>query len=318
MKRGTTDHPKMKRLARRLGGRAQAVGTLEMLWHFTAKYAPDGSLMNYSAEELADEVFYEGESPEDLVKALVDSGWLDKSEELGLVVHDWQQHCEDSVHLTLARAGKTFADGTLPNMTRLSKAERKKLELKFKREAVANARKRTACAQDAHESTLPMPMPMPIQCLSKPKPSQANTKTNTTPAPSGNREKAKPAQRSREVKSIGEIGIGGEISALVSASASADLKNELLGRVIALTGDEVWRAWWLKIFGDYEASGGNLSDFEEHVKYAEDCSNEEMRRVKDLGELKNVGGFLVKQATKLLKTRHIRWPRFPEAKQKVG
>ena len=60
MKRGTPDHPKMRALARALCvSRAHAVGIMECLWHFTANYAPNGSLAKFTEEEIAEAVTWE-------------------------------------------------------------------------------------------------------------------------------------------------------------------------------------------------------------------------------------------------------------------
>ena len=54
MKRGTPDHPKTLRLARLLGiPQAAAVGILEMLWHFTGKYAVQGDIGRFQDGEIA-------------------------------------------------------------------------------------------------------------------------------------------------------------------------------------------------------------------------------------------------------------------------
>jgi len=49
MKRGTPEHPKVYDLCDRLGcDRPTAVGYLELLWHITAKYTPQGDIGRYS------------------------------------------------------------------------------------------------------------------------------------------------------------------------------------------------------------------------------------------------------------------------------
>jgi hypothetical protein len=162
MKRGTPDHPKTKALARSLGvNRAHAVGILECLWHFTAAYAPDGSLARFSVEEIAEAVAWDGEA-----SLLIDGlkrGWLDDD----MFVHDWPLHCEDSIHMKLARAGVLFACGCSPHSGRLNKSERKESSV------------RTACARHAHGMytacalPLPLPLPKPLPnniCAAKPEP----------------------------------------------------------------------------------------------------------------------------------------------------
>ena len=53
MKRGTPDHPKVYDLAERLKvKRPTALGYLELLWHFTAVYAPEGDIGRYSDKRI--------------------------------------------------------------------------------------------------------------------------------------------------------------------------------------------------------------------------------------------------------------------------
>ena len=53
MKRGTPDHPKVYELCELLKcDRPTAIGYLELLWHFAAKYAPQGDIGKYSDERI--------------------------------------------------------------------------------------------------------------------------------------------------------------------------------------------------------------------------------------------------------------------------
>ena len=127
MKRGTPEHPKTKALARRLSlPWPMAVGTLELLWHFTARYAPAGDIGRFPDEAIAAAVGWpEDRDPAELVRALCECGWLDQHPEHRLIIHDWPDHCEDAVHVFLARRGLTFACGKPPKTSKLSKSERR-------------------------------------------------------------------------------------------------------------------------------------------------------------------------------------------------
>lgn len=118
MKSGTIDHPKTKRLARRLGiNLAWAVGILESLWHFTRERAPRGDIGRYADDEIADAVYWPTERPAgDLVAALIDCGWLDRHDQHRLLVHDWPEHAESYVHAGLAKKTELFADGSRPRL----------------------------------------------------------------------------------------------------------------------------------------------------------------------------------------------------------
>lgn len=64
MKRGTPDHPKMKALARTLRiPLPYAVGAMEMIWHFTADYAPTGAIGRFSDDEIAEAAGWARTSP---------------------------------------------------------------------------------------------------------------------------------------------------------------------------------------------------------------------------------------------------------------
>lgn len=155
MKRGTPDHPKMKRLARLLNvNLAQAIGIMESLWHWTAKYAQAGDIGKYEDADIAEACFWDGDS-DALLSALVSALWLDTSEtceNCRLFVHDWHEHADDSVHLFLARHGMTFANGVTPSTSRLSKSERESIKDR-------SEHKRT---KSALKCSLPSPSPSPI------------------------------------------------------------------------------------------------------------------------------------------------------------
>ena len=105
MKRGTIDHPKMRALLKALPvtGRYAAVGILESLWHFAALYAWQGDIGRHDDAAIAEWIGWQG-SPESLIEPLVTTGWLDRVDgPERLVVHDWQEHCDDSVKKRMQR-----------------------------------------------------------------------------------------------------------------------------------------------------------------------------------------------------------------------
>jgi len=178
MKRGTPRHPKTRALARTLGvPLSHAVGILEMLWHFTAEYAPRGDIGRFADIDIAEEVAWEAEA-EKLIDALVECGWLERDERHRLIVHDWAEHADDAVHMRLARAHELFADGRRPKLGRLARDERERILAHYERMAgdKDTAGKRTTSARQAAaertpnasrapavrtESALPKPRPRP-------------------------------------------------------------------------------------------------------------------------------------------------------------
>jgi hypothetical protein len=111
MKRGTPRHPKMIRLIQDLGlkpkDRATAVGHLELLWHFTAEFAPRGDIGRYADDQIEGACEWYGKRGK-LVQALTTSGWVDQDSEHRLIVHDWADHADGTVKKKLERADQWF------------------------------------------------------------------------------------------------------------------------------------------------------------------------------------------------------------------
>lgn len=148
MKKGTPRHPKVKRLARRLlVDLPHAVGLLEMLWHYTAEFYPAGDVGRATDDDIHEAVNWNNKKRQSFVKALVAEGFLDENADCRLIVHDWANHAEDSVHLKLSRQFKYFADGTTPKYTRLTGPERARVERFYGKPDAHDMR--TECAQDA-------------------------------------------------------------------------------------------------------------------------------------------------------------------------
>lgn len=127
MKRDTPTHPKMYELADRLHiNNAWAVGIMEMLWHFTSKFAPRGDIGRYSDQHIARNLQWP-HAPEILIDALVKSRWLDEDETHRLIVHDWSEHCETGVNTFLAKRRQTFVDQRRPKLSSFTYAEREEI-----------------------------------------------------------------------------------------------------------------------------------------------------------------------------------------------
>lgn len=98
MKRGTPDHPKTKRLAELLKlARWQVVGLLESLWHFTSNYAKRGDIGKWSNAEIASHLEWSQCAPDELIAALINSRLVDECSQNRLLVHDWEDHCDQTV-----------------------------------------------------------------------------------------------------------------------------------------------------------------------------------------------------------------------------
>lgn len=99
---------KFLRLKRRLRLPSwQVVGLLESVWLFTQSNAPAGDIGKHSDEDIAAHIEWDGDA-EQLVKDLVECGWLDRHETHRLVVHDWHEHAPNYVKGNMAKHGKGF------------------------------------------------------------------------------------------------------------------------------------------------------------------------------------------------------------------
>jgi hypothetical protein len=115
VKRGTIDHPKMRMLAGLLGVQQWgAVGILESLWHFTARYAPRGDVGKFPDRAIAAAMGWRLEKAEALILGLIDAGWLEKHDDFRLVVHDWHEHADGTCDTYLSDNGLRYWNGDEP------------------------------------------------------------------------------------------------------------------------------------------------------------------------------------------------------------
>lgn len=113
MKRGAPDHWKMRDLAIQMKvpvryGLAWANGTMERLWHYTAKYHPQGDIGKAPDRSIAEACAWPAATASDLITALIDVRWLMRSTAHRLLVHDWPDHADDAVKKTLKNRGLEF------------------------------------------------------------------------------------------------------------------------------------------------------------------------------------------------------------------
>lgn len=152
----TLEHPKTLDLADALGIMdCFALGVMEAFWHHVAAYYMDGDITNMKPSVMARSIRYSGNA-EELLEAMIAAGFVDRVDGR-LLVHGWPEHCNDAVHMALARAHKHFADGTVPRTSRLSSKERESIEEWFKAHPVRTESAqqeqtvRTESAPEAHE-----------------------------------------------------------------------------------------------------------------------------------------------------------------------
>lgn len=156
---GVLTHRKTRRLASCLGiSQCYAVGILEALWHVAQSQAKDGGIGRLSNRDIADEMFYDGDS-DALICALVDSGWLQEMPSCRLFIHDWDHHSTDTVDNFLARNIMLYANGSMPRMRRLSLKSRADLCAQYATESHEMPQKATTL--NPKPQTL---NPKPISC----------------------------------------------------------------------------------------------------------------------------------------------------------
>ena len=169
MKRGTIEHPKTRALAKQLRcNLAHAVGILECMWHFVARFAPAGDIGRFSDDEIAQALYWESRAgAQKLIDALVSCRWLERHETHRLIVHDWGQHCEQSVRRYLDRNGQCLVMSSQTQamtsqelaMTRLPKPKPKPLPEPI---AEAEAEATPAPEPPSMDSAEPGPPPDPV------------------------------------------------------------------------------------------------------------------------------------------------------------
>lgn len=123
-KRGTYNHPKTRRLARLLHiPRSYAYGLVTAMWDYAEEHCKYGDIGKCADFEIEEEVDWNGDEGA-FVAACITAQWLDEDATHRLLIHDWPDHCEDTVHNRIARERGFFANGEAPKTSRLSLQER--------------------------------------------------------------------------------------------------------------------------------------------------------------------------------------------------
>lgn len=167
MKDGTENLAKFKLLMADLGLALWEVrGLLDSLWKFTRDNCPAGDIGRFDPAEVCVMIGWNRTPPEVLFDALKKRRWIDEPQPCGCrvaIVHDWPEHCEMSVHRSLALKGLTFANGDEPNQSKMTMAERARArKRREERNAVAGGSLPSHYrASPSHAITKPEPEPEP-------------------------------------------------------------------------------------------------------------------------------------------------------------
>ena len=115
--RAVPDHPKFACLKAALRmPKGATAGWLEMTWHFAGRFTPHGNIGKYTDAQIESWVEWDGE-PGALIAALIDTGWLDRSAEHRLIVHDWHVHADNATKLSVKRSGKPFCTDSVDTVS---------------------------------------------------------------------------------------------------------------------------------------------------------------------------------------------------------
>ena len=347
MKRSAMDHPKLMLLQHKLGvDKPAAVGILECLWHFTAHHTPDGRIGKYPPAVVALKIGHSGD-PMALFQSLNECGWLDQTVD-GWLIHDWADHCDDAVHLRLARAGLRFADGRMPGMARLNARERKAALARYQEQqrdvlaqgrggfqplsATARPQRAEGTRQDA-ASTLcaadPVADPPLHLCAHAVRPAIAEAEAIAEACASAEAE-------TESALSVGSANTSADRSANehhnISAArrtgnapvSAAELLPQLLGavqarqadlpaRIVRATGEAAhYCDWWRQVTRLMQRHDG-ADALHEALRHVEDCANPAIRAAKDLGALRAPGAYLASRCRDHLARHGLRLPPPPKA-----
>lgn len=109
-----------------------AIGIMERLWIYASEFVQQGDIGKLTNARIAKEVGWNND-PDWLINTLQSIRWIDEHQEHRYIIHDWPEHCQDSVHIFLARKRLHFANGSRPRLTRLSRDERAAIQDDFAR-----------------------------------------------------------------------------------------------------------------------------------------------------------------------------------------
>lgn len=274
MKRGATDHPKVFALADALAlPQYAAVGIVESLYHWCARYAPRGDIGRWPDAAIARGIGWTGE-PGALVSALVQTGWLDTPDNgPRLVLHQIAEHADEAWKKNLARNGLTFWDGSPARVPKDATGQR------ADGVPTESGQHRDRIALNLTEQNLSEHKPIPIP-----------------------RARAKP-KRGGPITPIGD---------LVGSVGVGEFDVEVLvNRIVEASDEPQMRGWWGEVLSKLAQAGGDIGEMERAVRYVEDTQDPSVARAKDLGPFERPGGYLVSKVAPLFKAVNLRVPPFP-------
>lgn len=167
MKRETLRHPKLYDLMDRLDcSRPTALGYLDLLWDNAADIAPQGDLGKWPNGAIARSCDWTGNADQ-FVNALIEAGWLDHSEEFRLVIHDWEDHCQNWLRMKLQKLGLTIVAN---NQSATTEAAEPTADASAERSPETTAEASCPCDQTEPIQTKRNQPPPPMSAAANPAP----------------------------------------------------------------------------------------------------------------------------------------------------
>lgn len=299
MKPNGVNHPKVQMLADALHiNHSWALGIKEHLQHFAARSTPTGDVGKWGDTTIATECKWPPRDAKRLIRALLDTRIIERIPKAHYYLHDWHEHCEQSVHMFLARHGLCFANGELPNMSKLSQDERS--EILCAQSALAKAhKKRTHTRESAQDAD-------------SVRTSLTRTRTRTvTRIPT-------PTQRERVNPPLPPNGPGnGNGVEIKTETTDPEYVAELVDEIRKTVKDpKAAIRWWTAVVTTLSTHPAGIQHLDESLTYIRDCADPAKRKAKDLGILTKPAAYLTKRVTQWAKAHQLRIPNTRKVKPK--
>jgi len=334
MKRDVFDGLKIEGLMDALSiPRYAAAGILTGLWKTTEKFYPRGDIGRATNKQIAERLDWPQKKADKLIEALIASRWMDPLPgPERLYIHDWHEHCEDSVHRVLARKHLFFANGFEPKLNRLEKLEREECERWYGNKRLTPE----MCAQSAHgvrptdtdtdtdtdtladtdtdtprggSSALGSVSADSVSDSARPGPDPATT------AGTGSRGKIAPGASCEAKPTTGMSHISDTLKAFEADDAEEarrEFMNQLWSRIRKATRDSrPYMAWWASALPTIVECTPVYEVLIEAINYAESCNDEDTRAAKGLGPLQKPGAYVISKVLAATKPNAVRLPQLP-------
>lgn len=101
-------------------------------------------------------------------------------------------------------------------------------------------------------------------------------------------------------------------TAQIVVGGSALGPEPLAQRIVNLTGEPHWRSWWTTVLSQLLERPAGYLELADAVRHVADAQDPGTRAVKDVGEMREPGKYLVGRITRIMRAHRLRWPTFPQ------